>query len=72
MSIALETKVKELEARVKALEDASRILREANVTIPSGYVESAGDPLVAAYTKRFGEPPHHRMKRETIEAKLRG
>ena len=26
--------------------------------------------LVAAYTKKFGEKPHHRMKPETIKAKL--
>lgn len=65
MSIALETKVKELEARVRSLEEASAILsRSLETTI-------SDDALIAAYTLKFKEPPHHRMKRETIEAKLR-
>ncbi len=29
------------------------------------------DDVIAAYTEKFGKPPHHRMKRETIEAALR-
>lgn len=32
--------------------------------------ETDGDDLVARYTAKFGKPPHHRMKRETILAEL--
>ncbi len=28
------------------------------------------DDLIAAYVAKFGDRPHHRMKRETIEGKL--
>lgn len=67
MSIALEAKVRELETRVKALEDA-----RPRAAI---WAESPSEPTLAdraaAYKAKFGEFPHHRMKPETIEAKLR-
>lgn len=63
MSIADQVKLRELEARVKSLEDA--LAARAPVSLQKTY-----DDYVAAYEARFGHPPHHRMKLETIKAQL--
>ena len=34
------------------------------------YSALSDDDLIAAYVAKFGDRPHHRMKRETIEGKL--
>jgi hypothetical protein len=35
-------------------------------------VTTAASDLAAQYEAKFGKPPHHRMKLETIEAALKG
>jgi len=66
MSLWADARIKELLARVDALEKRlDEPEEEDNRT--SMYLEE----LIHDYTKKFGKPPHHRMKLETIEEALK-
>ena len=43
---------------------------EAENNTPKGEVTESEDDLVAQYVEKFGVKPHHKMKPETIRAKL--
>lgn len=79
----LLSQVEVLSKQVETLLEAKKIeqpRREQNIqNIPSVQAISAADilepatheELVAAYTAKFGSPPHHRMKDETMVERLK-
>lgn len=69
MSIATDHKVKELAAKIAHLEERVCALESLERKIIEG--DEIADDLSAQYERKFGAPPHHRMKRETIERALR-
>jgi prefoldin subunit 5 len=69
MSIQLTMRVKELGGLIRELEAKVAALSARISELESTDETSAG--LTAQYEKKFGSPPHHRMKRETIERALR-
>jgi hypothetical protein len=69
---ALKQKVSGLEASLSSLQAQVQVLM-STIGKPEEITASdvLPDDLVAQYTEKFKKPPHHRMKRETIEAALR-
>lgn len=71
----LQARVDELSAAVEKMSarPPAAIVTPAPETISaSDLIEESDDQLTARYVKKFGNRPHHRMKRETIEEALRG
>lgn len=65
MSLWTDARVKELMARVATLEE--RVAELENIRFqPEEDVPVADAAVRAAYEAKFGKPPHHRMKAETI------
>lgn len=50
--------------------DKAEFYGEKAKNIPKGDVTEQEDDLVAQYVEKFGTKPHHKMKPETIRAKL--
>lgn len=67
----LTRQVQELTRLVKVQSDVSapNVPHETSAITAADLLED--DDLAAQYQKKFGEPPHHRMKRETIERALK-
>jgi len=68
MSIWADEKLKELEARIVAVEKRLEVLES-----PVSFNDETGDlegTLRSEYKKKFGKPPHHRMLAESIRKAL--
>lgn len=70
MSLWADAKIKELLARVTTLEE--RVVELENIRFqPEEETPVADVAIRAAYEAKFGRPPHHRMKSETIAEALK-
>ena len=69
----LESENERLRRDIADLREAVASLKTAAPAAPSGISVSdivPDDDIVGAYTAKFGKPPHHRMKPESIRAAL--
>lgn len=71
MSLWADAKIRELLVRVEALELKSQPTKFAEVVRADKAAVIAVIDVRAAYEKKFGKPPHHRMKIETIMEALK-
>lgn len=62
--------IKELQAEVAKLRDRVAAL-EQNIIEGDVSRETQPEDLIQKYMDRYGKPPHHRMKPETIKEALR-
>lgn len=72
----LSIKVETLQKQVEALMTAVKVNREVPHETPAEQITASDliedDDIVAQYTAKFGQAPHHKMKPETIRERLKG
>lgn len=73
MSIATDNEVKILRTLMAGLAGRVTCLENQVIALQESLIEGDADTddLAARYEAKFKAPPHHRMKRETIERALR-
>jgi hypothetical protein len=71
MSLWADAKIKELLAEVATLKERVSELETVRFDPEEEEPPLAAADLRAAYENKFGKPPHHRMKPETIQEALK-
>lgn len=71
MSIATDQAVKDLQKALRELTQRVTALETSELPVPRETVFTGIGDLIERYKAKFGKPPHHLMKPETIVERLK-